>query len=171
MSAWSGSRRFFSGKGERKRGRETELGRELCPASAQPRPCQPSPSPSSQPCSLTRCHDLHGHRVAQLQEIRVIPLQLQLLTWRQGRILQGQRREVTWQLPQPHWASRHPPNTHLPSPPEEELPSPTRTGNWGSTQEHQQFVKTTLRTCSFLFVCLFCFQAFLKQPPLSTLNQ
>lgn len=50
---------------------------------------------SSLPCSLTCCHNLHGHRVAQLQEIRVISLQLQLLTQCQGRILEKR----TCQLP------------------------------------------------------------------------
>lgn len=56
-----------------------------------PRHPQPSPSHRSLSCRLTRRNDLHGHGVAELQEIWVLPHQLQLLAQRQGRILQGWR--------------------------------------------------------------------------------
>lgn len=63
-----------------------------CPP--KPAPCHPqaSLSPSCPSCHLTCCDDLHGHSVTQLQQIRVLPPQLHLLTQCQGRVLQGWRR-------------------------------------------------------------------------------
>lgn len=54
------------------------------PAAGNTKPstlCHPQLSlfPATLSCRLTRCDDLHGHGVAQLQEIRVLPHQLQLL--------------------------------------------------------------------------------------------